>query len=324
MSSWHAQVRAALFAAWDDAGLPDPARGLRPYREAIARAPAPIDVPPDTEGPLNRELVDRVHGFGVAIGRALADMLALPDGASTDAAVAWCGRFNLSISLLDYVCDESGRVDALEGLEPFRTLSGRSAPPPTTATLEERVVSELAVALLTELDASPARPAEWLPLVRDLYAAEVITARESYTTARSTDEVRALLRTKSAGPFALMATRLSAGADDAARESASALGAAVGALFWLADDAADLWLDLSRGAWNMFLVDVAAHDATLLGAPASPFRDAAVVRLLGRHDVAARSAREVGDELVAALARVPAQSGQQDGLAVVAAALSVW
>ena len=204
MSSWHAQVRAALFAAWDDAGLPDPARGMGPYREAIARAPAPIDVPPITEGPLNRELVDRVHGFGVAIGRALADMLALPDGASTDAAVAWCGRFNLSISLLDYVCDESGRVDALEGLEPFRTLSGRSAPPPTT--LEERVVSELAVALLTELDASPARPAEWRPLVRDLYAAEVITARESYTTARSTDEVRALLRTKSAGPFALMAT----------------------------------------------------------------------------------------------------------------------
>lgn len=324
MSSWHAQVRAALFAAWDDAGLPDPARGLGPYREAIARAPAPIDVPPDTQGPLNRHVVDRVHGFGVAIGRALADVLGLSGGASTDAAVAWCGRFNLAISLLDYVCDESGRVDALEGLEPFRTLSGGCAPPLTTFTHEERVVSELAVTLLSELEAGLARPAEWRPLVRGLYAAEVITARESYTAARGTDEVRALLRTKSAGPFALMATRLSAGADDAARERAYAVGAAVGALFWLADDAADLWLDLSRGAWNTFLVDVAAHDPALLRAPASPFRDAAVVRVLGRHDVAARSAREARDALVEALAEVPAQSGQRDGLAVVAAALSVW
>lgn len=142
-------------------------------------------------------------------------------------------------------------------------------------------------------------------------------------TSRGTDEVRALLRTKSAGPFALMATRLSAGADDAARERACALGAAVGALFWLVDDAADLWLDLSRGAWNTFLVDVAARDPALR-APASPFRDAAVVRVLGRHDVAARSAREARDRLVEALAGVPAQSGQRDGLAVVAAALSVW
>lgn len=327
MTSWHTDVRAALFIAWTDAGLPDPALGLAAHRAAVFGAPAPLTLPPDPGGPLDRELVDRVHGFGVATGRALADVLGLPDDDDTRVAVAWCGRFNLAISLLDHVCDESGRVDALESMEPFHSLRSPTTSDPAPAveaTPEERVVCALAAELLDELATCGLDPHAWRPLVSRLYEAEISTARSSYDTSLRADALQDVLRTKSAGPFELMGLRLAASGPPDALAAAAALGRTVGAAFWLADDAADLWLDLSRGAWNTYLVEVARAQPALLHAPATPFRDAAIARGLRQTDAAARTTTAVVAELQAALAAVPPAPRRTAALASVAAALSIW
>ena len=75
-------------------------------------------------------MVDRVYGFGHVVGTALAGLLGVtgPPARAAD----WCARFNLGISLVDYVCDESDRLDVLASLEPFRSLTGGSGGQPVS------------------------------------------------------------------------------------------------------------------------------------------------------------------------------------------------
>ena len=124
-----------------------------------------------------------------------------------------------------------------------------------------------------------------------LYRAEVATAQHTLTSHDDPKNLERDLRVKSAGPLILMARHVAAGGSVAvgrARaldEVAADLGAAVGTLFWLADDAHDLWIDLAADSWNLFLLRVAVIDPRVVAAPPGPFRDAALLRTLADHDI---------------------------------------
>lgn len=328
---WHGEFRAALFGEWSGAGLPDPAHHLERYRAVLAAATCPLDLPYTSSGPLDRAVVDRVFGFGAVIGGVITDLLGVPD-AHASAVVDWCGRFNLGISLVDYVCDESGRLDALQSIEPFRGLAGEiedadagdHGPPAPDGELraEERVVARLATEVLRELTGATGNRSPGA--VADLYRAEVAVARRRFGPGGDPVTIERELATKSVGPFVLMAARAAASGpcdEDAARR----LGTAIGTLVWLVDDARDLWLDLEHGAWNLFLLRATQREPALAAAPPSPFRDAAIARTLAVHDVARREARQGIEAFLGASA---ALGGDPDrtvaALGLVGAALAVW
>ena len=100
----------------------------------------------------------------------------------------------------------------------------------------------------------------------------------------------------------------------------------MGTLFWLADDAHDLWIDLAADSWNLFLLRVAVIDPRVVAAPPGPFRDAALLRTLADHDVVPAEARAAVEALVKALAEAnpqPRDVGNQLGL-IVLPALAWW
>ncbi len=156
--SVRALTRAALFHAWEEAGFPAPQPDRD--RERLQVPPAPGAVPAGEAPPLHPDVVRRVHGFGFAVGWAMGRLLGLDDAAARDRA-DWCGRFNLGISLYDYVCDETGRGDVLLGVEPFASLVGRDPLDGAELREEEAALCDLAGALVAELAglAGPAGPA---------------------------------------------------------------------------------------------------------------------------------------------------------------------
>lgn len=326
---WLGEFRAALFAEWISAGLPDPEQHLARYRQQLAGTRCPLDLPFTDAGPLDRAVVDRVYGFGHVVGTALAGLLGVT-GPPSRAAADWCARFNLGISLVDYVCDESDRLEVLASLEPFRSLTGRSEGRPVEPRPEERVTASLADEVIAELSRSLGEDRAHLEIAR-LYRAEVATATHTLASREDPTNFERDLRLKSAGPFDLMARHVaSAGSLDTGRAGsrdvvAAELGAAVGTLFWLADDAQDLWIDLADDSWNLFLLRVAAIDPRIVAAPPGPFRDAAILKVLTEHAVAPRETRAAVEALVKALAlgdRAPRDLDDQLGL--VGAALALW
>ena len=326
---WSGQYRAALFAEWNSQGLPDPQAHLDRYRAAVADARCPLDLPYAESGPLDRDVVDRVFGFGHVVGGAIAGILGTPDQPAGECA-DWCARFNIGISLVDFICDESGRLAVLAGLEPFRSLVSGPASPPSSARPEEAVAGSLANGVIAEL-ADLIGSDRALDAMARLFRAELATTRRSLSSADDLVDIERDLRDKSTGPFALMAQRATAGVGTAAGraepgvEVATALGAAVGTLFWLADDASDLWTDLSAGSWNVFLVRVAACDPLVVAGRPSPFRDAAILRTLTGHQIASREATSALAALAASLGaadRDPDQVVAELGL--IAAALALW
>lgn len=326
---WLGEFRAALFAEWMSAGLPDPEQHMARYRQELAGARCPLDLPFADGGPLDRAVVDRVYGFGYVVGTAFSSLLGVTGPPARDAA-DWCARFNLGISLVDYACDESARLDVLASLEPFRSLAGRSGGTRVDPRPEEQVAASLADEVIAELSRSMGEDRARRELAK-LYRAEVATAQHTLAIRYDPKNLERDLRVKSAGPFVLMARHVAAagsvglGRAGARDEVAADLGAAVGTLFWLADDSQDLWIDLAADAWNLFLLKVAAIDPRVLAAPPGPFRDAAILKVLTEHKVAPTEACAAVDALVKALAsgdRKPRDGGNP--LGVVGAALAVW
>lgn len=341
---WNGVFRAALFGRWVAAGLPDPHPNVAGYRSLVAAHPCPPDIPATASGPLARELLDRVHGFGAAMGTVFADLLGVDPTRSAD-AVSWCGRFNLGISLVDYVCDESGRAHVLTGLPPFDGLGAITGPmaedmgrgsraavatrPAPRATgqprPEETVASDLAQGLLDELSRFSGRWPAWREVLSDMYRSELAATVQRVGPGADVDAARAALRSAAAGPFAVMAARVALAAPDVDVAAARRVGMAVGSVVWAVDDARDLWDDLARRVWNLYLLHLAGDAPSLLEAPASPFRDAAIARHLRACAVAEHESGAAVRELCAAMEASDAPPERRArGLGVVAAALALW
>ncbi len=303
MSHWYGDFRAAFFAEWVRVGLPDPQRVPQPERDVWRGAALPEVVARRLDGittaALRPDVVAEVYGFGHLVGRSCAELFGVKARTAGDRA-DWCGRFNLGISLFDYVCDELATEprQAIAALPAFAMFTGKlgSAGGHWTGELGS-LLSSLAAGLLQELATELGAPTPtrrrtglWRALDR-MFAAELAVATTRPVRGADTATMQSLLRAKSSEPFRVMAEWVARGGTRVPTRRAGHFGRALGDCFWLVDDACDVWEDLDAGRWNYFLAAAAEHDPRLaLGRP-SPVLEARLLSLWRRHDVARAAAR---------------------------------
>lgn len=335
MTDWRRTFQAELFAAWRRAGLPDPATYERSYDELRAAAVPPPVSAVEAAGPLDPATLRSVHGFGFVMGGVFADLLDVR-GHHRKSSIGWCARFNLGISLIDWLCDEANvparDIAELPSLAPLcrRRASVRPYGHPAVSFLDN-----LAADLLQELtrEAGPPgrgepRSALW-PSLRRLLRAELAAAEPGFFDPAHPRAALPVLRLKSVEPFRIMAERTISSGDEkpcASRVSeARQIGRAIGECIWLADDADDLWRDLDAGCGNLFVAEATAADAMVVSADEKAVVDIAVVRVLRRERLAERLATRAVGRLARALSSAPCAERERDLAAgLVGAALTRW
>lgn len=334
MIGWRRSFRAELLGAWKRAGLPDPGLHERAYDELCAAAAPATPPAEDRCGPLDPATTQSVFGFGYAIGAACAGLLGIRGAAARESA-DWCARFNLGISLVDWLCDEAKLpTDEVAALPAFSPLVGRRGGTRSPARAETRYLDALARGLLAELarEAGPPavgepRSALW-PSLRRMLRAELASAEAGFFDPTRPTAKLSQMRLKSVEPFRVMAERAvlgrkqdpSGGRVGAARR----LGRAIGECVWLTDDADDLWRDLDAGRGNRFLAEAAAADSRVL-APDGRMVDMAVARVLQRERVAERLCARAAGRFAATLRSLPCdRSGRECAAGLVGVALARW
>jgi hypothetical protein len=311
--AWRERFAARLFTLWCEHDL---AQG-QPYAGKYDRLIRAWPVPQSVTGlaipgcrPLDRQTLGSVYRFGAFAGLQLGRLLGLED---RQAALKsdLCGRFNLGISLFDYVCDEAGRADSLLGREPFRDLARAAGLSPASVQDEpdaaEAALIALAGGVLAEVAqvAGPPDPAGsplWQGLV-EMIGAEAGVARTRLAPGIDASHCMELVRLKSAGPFRWMANWTATGMAAGDRLAAADLGDALGALYWLVDDARDLWDDLDGRRCNLFLLAAAMEEPGLLDALEAPDFEFDLSRILLQPGWIERIAEPLVKEFAAQLAR---------------------
>jgi hypothetical protein len=239
----------------------------------------------DATGPLAAATVRDVYAFGVFFGHLVGRLFALP-AAEIGWRAEWCGRFNLGISLFDYLSDEAGQDADLFLSPPFNRLLPRPPTPSTTAgppcqaeQLLRQIATDVMAKLETEVGPLERRDRMWQTLV-DMMRAETLM---SQARLEANPDIAGLLEaaeSKSAGPFLWMAEWMTLGRTPASRENARDLGAAIGNCYWLVDDARDLWDDLDAGRWNFFLLAAAKVAPELFANRSDPTVEIRLSRIL--------------------------------------------
>lgn len=335
MTDWRRSFRAELFRAWRAAGLPGPEGFERAYEELRSQANPPAVPHAAARGPLDPVTIRAVHGFGHAIGAVCADLLCV-DVPSRQASVSWCGRFNLGISLVDWLCDEAAVPPSVSASLPaFAPLTAGRRPSPPPALDVAVFLDGLARDLLVELarDAGAARPREprsalW-PTLRRMLRAELALAQPGVVAPTASSTALALMRLKSVEPFRIMAERTLASGDTSPSEArvkvARRIGRAIGECVWLVDDANDLWRDLDARHGNRFIAAAVAADARVVASDDTTLVDIAVVRVLRRERTAERLCPRIVNRLAAAVRCAPCEPRVQERAAgLVGAALARW
>jgi len=320
MTDWRRSFRADFFNEWRAAGLPDPDEAG--YERLRGAGDAPEVPPAVASGPLHPATIRSIYGFGHVVGTLCTDLLCV----ESEASASWCGRFNLGISLVDWLCDEAavspGAIAALPAFASL-TISNGHVPSDHAAAV---FLDGLAGELLTELarDVGPPRAGEprgalW-PTLRRMLRAELTLAEP----VRATTTDLTALRLKSVEPFRIMAERTVASAPERVLV-ARRLGRAIGECVWLVDDADDLWRDLGARHANRFCAAAVAADPRVVASDDATLVDLAVVRVLRREQTAAWLSRRAVGRLAAALRQTPCEPGVQlRAAALIGAALARW
>lgn len=341
--SWQRQFRAAFFDAWTSEhlapplGAPSYAEGLEPDVLRAARALSRTPAVPVTEAdPLDPGLLESVLGFGVMVGTVCGELLGLPHDRARSRA-SWCGRFNLGISLFDYVCDESTRAEVVLALPSFhrfsagpRSREGDAIVPRPVEDLLDRIAGEVLQELDQELvrRGSGERHDLWRAL-RRMFRAEQVAARTGLGERTDLILMRRALRLKSAEPFRVMAEWMAWDGSSSERSVrtgyARRLGRALGTCYWLVDDAKDVWRDLDAGRWNLFLIRAAEEEPALFDLHRNVLVDHRLTTLWERSAVAERESGAAVRKLARALAEapVPAETRQR-ATSAIAASLASW
>lgn len=334
--SWRENFQAAFFSEWARHGLPESAASSG-SAEAWPRIRCGLAPPatPAAAGELPRALdpaiLDSVYGFGVFIGEELGTLAGIP-AARRRKRAEFCGRFNLGISLFDFVCDESGSEEfaGLSQLPSLRMFTGTAGGvTPDTATLQflDRVVRDVLDGFVAELGVpSRKRPTGLWRSLYQMFAAEMARARATPDASGSPlVQVRGILRSSASEPFRVMAQWMACGQPGAQARRARSLGRAVGDCFWLVDDAKDVWDDLHARRWNLLLVEAqAAEPALRLGTP-SPLLEQRLLEIWDRQRTAQRCARRVVGTLARELECSAANRRQKRATAShLHAALHAW
>lgn len=325
MEYWLGEFRSAFFAEWERAGLSPPDQTeltKAPMLGALQNEEPSVQLDiADSDGPISEALSDQIVTSVHRFGREIGEVCSMAVGASVEETAAshdWCGRFNLGISLFDFVCDElPGQLDVLINAPAFAPFAGKD--PAAGATIDDPVVralDSLAGEVLRDLErmigprtASSRRSGVWRAL-DSMFAAQVQLSIDGANRS-PTEQLLDGMRLKSAEPFRIMAEYVGYGAGLApgSRRRLANFGRAIGDCFWIVDDAVDVWTDLDHGRSNYFLSMALAADHSLDLTAASPVVDARLGRIWRVAELAQTASRRLSRNVATALHRLdPAEA----------------
>jgi hypothetical protein len=337
--NWRGEVRTAFFQAWKQAGLPPPEPFERAYAKVLA---SHVQQAPSSPGkpdgdPLHQALVGDVYGFGAFIADLTGSLLDLPPH-KADGASDWSGRFNLGVSLFDYLCDVADQADTIAALPPFNSLPGRERRAnlvPDRPAGPSLFLQELAVGVLGDLgkligsQVERPKPDQLWQVLGKMLDAELSICNARLDGRMDPRQVEPLLRSKAVEPFRVMAEYTSLrGCSKAApgsRHLAISLGRAIGRCYWFADDANDVWVDLRTGQWNLLLVRAVTIEPRIQLQVPSTVTVLQVEKALQAGAVLQREARRCARHLRRVVSHCPtAPSTQMHLLGLMAASLARW
>jgi hypothetical protein len=341
---WLNHFQSVFFSSWTRAGLPDPAA----YEEAYSEALQPLKFTWEIEREdvsahksLDSALLDAVYGFGFLMGELLGRLLGLPKHKAPERA-QWCGRFNLGISLFDYLSDEGIGAETVAILPAFSVFLSREQPSSINGKFfspPEKLLNQIASSVLSDLEKEIGAPTRtrlksglWRAM-REMFRAEMLIATTPLTSEVDPNLIRKSLYLKSVEPFKVMAEWMSHGIVVNNRQSqqshikqARRLGRALGRCCWLVDDAKDVWRDLEAKQWNLFLVAAATEEPQLFNPLVTDaLRDVRLMKIWKQTRIAERTSISTIRQLVRAVDELNLSKGKQnDMLGLLAAVLARW
>ena len=259
--NWQEHFGNVFFDLWKKAGLPDPLEFAEKYVELRFQAVFKHELIKETTEPnsvLQKTTVNSIYGFGVLHGRMFAQLLGINELEIPD-AIDWCGRFNLGISTFDYITDETpDGIAKFTSFEVFQSLKSQESQLKQQLNPTEVFLMQLSQGVLKDIENMDlVNGTNHLMLsMKQLYNSQMFLSKASLKNMPDPDRIGKFLYLKSAEPFLVMAEYI-ANASHLGQEKieiAKSLGKAFGKLYWLIDDAIDVWIDLEANDWNLFLL----------------------------------------------------------------------
>jgi hypothetical protein len=256
---WNEHFETVFFKTWQKAGLPFHQDYVAEYIETRERVDFKNEwtrQPHENVPALEPNLLRSVYGFGALIGKVYSEMLELSED-ETISTRDWCGRFNLGISLFDYLCDETdGGIDTVTSLKVFQPFIKTKYLENYDIRPVEDYLSNLTESVLNDLKKDTFQETDDITkLLKQLFEAQYFLSKTELTSATNLNSIKKALQLKSAGPFNVMAKYTAYMKDINGQlllENTHEIGKAIGNCYWLIDDAKDVWIDLEAGQWNLF------------------------------------------------------------------------
>lgn len=252
---WHQHFQQVFFEQWLELGFPQPQLYTAAYTDAREHNLQNIlflETDMAKESGLSFHQLKSVYGFGKVTGEIIGELAGLSNE-TTGSVADWCGRFNLGISLFDYICDEYNGRDRVRSLPVFQEILNSTSEAPPVQNSAEQLLSFLAASVLK--DAASLNNSELQTAMKHMLRAELLHASDSISEPTDLQIIKQALYLKSAEPFRVMTlyTGLNGRIREPLQKSLQQFGTALGKCYWLIDDARDLYDDVAAKKWNWFL-----------------------------------------------------------------------
>lgn len=261
--NWQSHFQSVFFEAWQSAGLPHHDHFLPAYYTMLEQRDKKNEWIENSTGIDHSRLYD-VYGFGATVGKVFAAMFGLT-AEETKHSSDWCGRFNLGISLFDYISDEQDGATSVTSLKVFQPFSNSTYADIRSLSSSEELLSNLAITILSDVNNSPCKDG-LLKAMQQMFEAEDFISSTKLSANADLDQINNALYLKSAEPFRVMAeytAGIKAATDSMLLNNADVIGKAIGSCYWIIDDAKDVWIDLEARHWNLFLHAAAEEEADI-------------------------------------------------------------
>jgi hypothetical protein len=262
---WNDHFGTVFFKTWQKAGLPHHEQFVNEFIATQEQGNSKADWIKNSTAlspAINGSQLYSVYGFGATIGKIFAQWFGL-NKSSTETAADWCGRFNLGISLFDYICDETDGLDEVISLSVFQPFTDKSITKTGTPNPAQELLSNLAESVLLDLEKAAIKKEgsqktdTLFKMMKQLFDAQNFLSKDQLSDTADLKKIKKVLYLKSAAPFRMMAeytARIEHPNDPLLLKKARSIGKAVGYCYWLIDDAKDVWIDLEARQWNLFHV----------------------------------------------------------------------
>ena len=333
---FYSHFQKAFFETWEQAGLPGHEKFLPGYHTLLQQYEDEyefIKKSPAISTGVDAARLYSVYGFGVAIGKVFAEMLGVPSPLKQHTS-DWCGRFNLGISLFDYICDELEGSQSVTSLKVFQAFVQTSNIPNRDLGPAEQLLSDLALSVFNDLKKAENKKEGFqktdrlFNIMKQLFEAQNFISNETLSDTANLKEIYKALYLKSAAPFRVMAeyTAMIANANNPELvKKARSIGKAIGCCYWLIDDARDVWIDLEAKQWNLFLQLAASTEPSLFSQQPGGFDPGSLLHTWKKYGHANKISRQIIKRLVHAMKQLDiSKEVEHRTLGMVSASLWEW